>query len=711
LELTVLGGFRLESRLGQGGMASVYAATGPDGAQVAAKVMRLRGQDEWKGRDLFERSSKVLRGLQHAQLANVLDFGELEDGSLVLVRERLDGGTLASWVRDEHWRCSPEEFRDLLTSLLGVLEFLHGRVPRVVHRDIKPSNIMFRHPRPRMSADNPPVLVDFDTVAAAPGAPHADGNTVVFSPGYTAPEQLAGVSSPAGDLYSLGMTMVFVATHREPEAIERDDDGRLQLGTALDDLDPACRGVVSSMIAPASRDRPASAAAALRQLEVRPARRPSPTPAPPAPRIVSPVASAAAPSKPPAWRPSHIVAGVLALAAVGVMAWGEHEASNGSNPSNESAPAVRRGVAAPAPQPFPPQTPVPCVAGRGDCDGSTDNDCETDLSSDLAHCGACDHACAPHLRCVDATCQARIVAISEGVQGGRCELRDGGELWCAEGRRDDVVRVELDRPVIAFDTDEHRCAVTDDHRLHCWGNNAVGEAGTGSGRRREPSPVTLDTLQDVTEVALGRHTGCAIAKGRAHCWGSSLSFATLGSTRIYGSKVPVAVRGMDHVDRLASGPMHVCVVRRAEVWCWGDGRSGATGDPRRPQGSNPTRIEGLTDVVDFGLGREHSCALQSTGQVLCWGTNADGQLGDGTHEDRFLPGPVELDEVAEIDSDNQRTCARTTAGQVWCWGGPSLDSTRPTAIDLPAAAVAISMRYDTLVAILDDGRVLTAPPA
>jgi len=254
----VLGDFRVDRLLGSGGMGVVFAGRRlPAGEPVAVKVMFLAHGPDWKGYELFERGSRVLQGLRHPGLPRVHAFGEGEGGSLVLVREAFDGGTLEDRIR-QGARLDPAGFRRLSESLLGLLEYLHGRVPPVLHRDIKPRNLMFR-----TDDDWDPVLVDFDTVAA-PG-PQEGRLTIVLSPGYTAPEQLAGDVSAASDLYSLGATLVHLATHVEPDLLPR-RRGRIEPGRALAGLEAPVRAVLLKLVEPDRAHRYASAEEALRDL-------------------------------------------------------------------------------------------------------------------------------------------------------------------------------------------------------------------------------------------------------------------------------------------------------------------------------------------------------------------------------------------------------------------------------------------------------------
>ena len=239
--LLLCGTYRLRELLGRGGMGLVYGATvDPGGQRVAVKVLAPVAQGGWTAWDLFERSAVVLGALSHPRLPRVHAFARVEPLRLVLVREIFDGGTLAErFLRGKP--LPPARVRQLLVSLLELLAYLEAQAPPVIHRDIKPANIMFRTP-----GDWDPVLVDFDTVSA----PSGTGLTIVGTPGYTAPEQFAGVATPASDLYSLGATMLSVATGLDADEIPRRRDGRFNPGERLRPLDRDVREVILQLVEP-----------------------------------------------------------------------------------------------------------------------------------------------------------------------------------------------------------------------------------------------------------------------------------------------------------------------------------------------------------------------------------------------------------------------------------------------------------------------------
>jgi hypothetical protein len=253
-------------------MGTVYDARDvTDGSAVAVKLVTLKDGADWKVFELFERGTEVLQQLRHPCLPKLHAFEKTAAGALVLVRERFDGGSLEQRVLERHRRYSSDELRRMLETLLELLEYLHGRSPPVLHRDIKASNIMFRS-----EADEAPVLVDFDTVAA-PGD-QTRRTTLVVSPGYTAPEQYAGDVSPASDLYSLGATMLLAATGTHPDELPR-RDGRFLVDDQLRHLPDDLRAVIRKLVEPEKRNRFARAEEALAALRAK-------APAPQAPPLL-----------------------------------------------------------------------------------------------------------------------------------------------------------------------------------------------------------------------------------------------------------------------------------------------------------------------------------------------------------------------------------------------------------------------------------------
>lgn len=183
--------------------------------QVVLKRLRFGDSFEWSDLKQFERESKMLRHLDHPQIPNFLDSFEIEDGDtheFVLVQSYVEAKSLAEHIKAGR-TFSDFDIKQIAESVLSILSYLHSRRPAVIHRDIKPSNILLGD-RSGNSAGKV-YLVDFGSVQT-PVAKTTDTFTVVGSYGYMAPEQFIGKASPASDLYSLGMTLIYLATGQHP---------------------------------------------------------------------------------------------------------------------------------------------------------------------------------------------------------------------------------------------------------------------------------------------------------------------------------------------------------------------------------------------------------------------------------------------------------------------------------------------------------------
>ena len=158
--------------------------------------------------------------------------------------EYVEGESLSDRIAARQSHDSADVVR-LLLDLLGVLDYLHARLPPVLHRDIKPANIIVR-------ADGSAVLVDFGSVRQDfRGDEH--GSTIVGTFGYMPYEQYMGQAVPASDLFALGATFLHFITGRPPREF-LDADGRIALPTTTPG-DPRLREVLARMLRPSPQER------------------------------------------------------------------------------------------------------------------------------------------------------------------------------------------------------------------------------------------------------------------------------------------------------------------------------------------------------------------------------------------------------------------------------------------------------------------------
>ncbi len=201
--------------IGKGAMGITYKAQDlQTNTNVAIKVISLRNLTSAKQLELIEREVQVLQKLNHPNIPRYLDYFEVDtqsDRLFYLVQELIEGKNLEQWVK-QGWRVTEKEVKEIAEQLLKVLDYLHNLEPPVIHRDIKPHNLLRTESRKIY-------LVDFGGIQNAYYTAFHGGSTTVGTFGYMALEQANGKAVPASDLYSLGATLLYVLTHRPPEAL------------------------------------------------------------------------------------------------------------------------------------------------------------------------------------------------------------------------------------------------------------------------------------------------------------------------------------------------------------------------------------------------------------------------------------------------------------------------------------------------------------
>lgn len=195
------GRYRLQRRLGAGGMATVWRASDTHlDRPVAVKVLSdtLAGEDSYVAR--FEREARLAAGLSHPRLVQVFDYGS-ERGRPFLVMELVDGPTLANLLRTGGAR--RVDARELAGDLLDALAHVHDA--GIVHRDVKPANVL-------MAADGRARLTDFGVARPAEATELTGTGLVIGTLRYLAPEVVAGQpATPRSDLFALGRLLREVA--------------------------------------------------------------------------------------------------------------------------------------------------------------------------------------------------------------------------------------------------------------------------------------------------------------------------------------------------------------------------------------------------------------------------------------------------------------------------------------------------------------------
>lgn len=287
----------------------------------------------------------------------------------------------------------------------------------------------------------------------------------------------------------------------------------------------------------------------------------------------------------------------------------------------------------------------------------------------------------------------------------------------------------------------HSCAITDAHRLNCWGSNEEGQLGDGSTTGRNKADVSLGALEVSRVAAGGEHTCALTTAGELYCWGRN-EWGQVGDGSVEARLSPVQVSTDAHfVDIFAGGETSCAMTAGGEVYCWGfmvgtssaasyqmpakvsgdvsfkslnvsefavcgvstnnipyclkptataDGVAGGPGYLWRPQ---PAPSSGF---ISFAGGLLSDCGLDASSLAECFGDNQFGELGIGDMSAHDGVSAVAGDRsYTALYAGYDWTCGTTSTGDTYCWGhnnwgalGPAVDQqfvqVAPTLLAVPS---------------------------
>jgi serine/threonine-protein kinase len=210
----VIAGYRIEERVGRGGMGVVYRAEHLNLRRRAAIKIIAPDLAESEGfRERFTREARIAAALQHPNIVTVYDAGEV-DGILYLAMQYIEGNDLSAMLRKDG-RLRPYRAVDVCRQVASALDAAHGM--GLIHRDVKPANVLIE--------GRTAFLTDFGLTKRMDGT-HTEltrAGDVVGTIHYVAPEQIEGNQvSARSDVYSLGCLLYHCLTGQVP--FSRDTD-------------------------------------------------------------------------------------------------------------------------------------------------------------------------------------------------------------------------------------------------------------------------------------------------------------------------------------------------------------------------------------------------------------------------------------------------------------------------------------------------------
>ncbi len=264
-----LGGYRIVSPIGQGGMAEVYKGYQPAlDRYVALKILSPRFAADASFYERFQREATAIARLRHPNIVQVYDFGTA-DNLTYMVMEYIAGPTLKHKIREAHARgqlLPGDEVLAITRDVAAAMDYAHAR--GLIHRDVKPANILLRRaeleepgaPQPEPYA----VLTDFGVVKMLEGVQFTATGMTLGTPDYMSPEQAAGDEvTPASDIYALGVLVYEMLVGQLPFSadtplavlLKHMSDAPPLPRTLKPDLPPGVDEVLNRVLAKSPRDR------------------------------------------------------------------------------------------------------------------------------------------------------------------------------------------------------------------------------------------------------------------------------------------------------------------------------------------------------------------------------------------------------------------------------------------------------------------------
>jgi serine/threonine-protein kinase len=265
--------YRIVKELGDGGFGQTFLAEDTQmPSQRKCVIKQLKPLHENSQiyiliQERFQREAALLETLSEGdtrhQIPQLYAYF-IENELFYLVEEWVQGQTLTQKLESEGIQ-NEQRVKDLLLKTLPILEYIQEK--GIIHRDIKPDNIIWRN------SDDKPVLIDFGAVKETMGAVVTESGSstssiVVGTPGFMPSEQSVGRPVFATDIYSLGLTAIYLLTGKIPQDLATDPNtGEIVWKDLVPNLSPELAAILDKSIQSHWRDRYSNAKNMLEALQ------------------------------------------------------------------------------------------------------------------------------------------------------------------------------------------------------------------------------------------------------------------------------------------------------------------------------------------------------------------------------------------------------------------------------------------------------------
>lgn len=210
--------YKIKQKLSKGGFSNTYISeTVNDKDKYLIKSLSLN--EDPKAVELFHQEANILNKIQHPQIPKFIDFfiDKDQNCNFYIVEELIEGKNLAQLIQEGKYFNESEVIK-IGISICEVLEYIHNLNPTIIHQDIKPENII-------LTPEGKIYLVDFG-IAREKILSYQMKNqglsTILGTQGYMPLEQFEGKSVPASDIYSLGLTLIYLLSHKKPLELKKE---------------------------------------------------------------------------------------------------------------------------------------------------------------------------------------------------------------------------------------------------------------------------------------------------------------------------------------------------------------------------------------------------------------------------------------------------------------------------------------------------------